>query len=110
MLDRLKVRHEDLNEDLALEMIKTASDRILLRVGMMDEELPKELESICVEVVSSMLNRNQMNHEGVDSESVDVFSIKFVNDLLKQYDDEFMNFRNIKEDEENSFRDVVRFL
>lgn len=110
MIDRLKIRIKDLDETLAGEMIKTAKDRILLRLGLKQESLPKELESICVEVVTAMLNKHQMNHEGVDSERVDVFSVKFVNDLLRQYDDEFDEYKNILADEEDSSRGKLRFI
>lgn len=110
MIDRLKIRIKDLDETLAGEMIKTAKDRILLRVGLKQESLPKELESICVEVVTAMLNKHQMNHEGVDSERVDVFSVKFVNDLLKQYDNEFDEYKRMLANEEDSSRGKVRFL
>ena len=110
MIDRLKIRIKDLDETLAGEMIKTAKDRILLRVGLKQESLPSELESICVEVVTAMLNKHQMNHEGVDSERVDVFSVKFVNDLLRQYDDEFDEYKNILADEEDSSRGKLRFI
>lgn len=110
MLDRLKIRIPDIEDSIANELIKTAKDRILLRVGLKQEELPKELESICVEVVTAMYNRYQMNHEGVDTERVDVFSVKFVNDLLKQYDDEFEEYKQMLADEEDANRGKLRFL
>lgn len=110
MLDRLKVRIPDIEDPIAGELITTAKDRILLRIGLKQDELPTELESICVEIVTAMLNKHQMNHEGVDSERVDVFSVKFVNDLLKQYDDEFDEYKRMLANEEDSSRGKVRFL
>ncbi|MBM7717149.1 hypothetical protein JOC94_004174, partial [Bacillus thermophilus] len=74
MLDRLKVRIPDIDETLAQELIQTATDRILLRVGLRKTSLPPELESIGVEIVTAMYNRHQMNHDGVAEERVDVFS------------------------------------
>lgn len=110
MLGRLKIRIPNIEDPIAEELIKTAKDRILLRVGLKQEELPKELESICVEVVTAMYRKHEMQHEGVDSEGVDVFSVKFVNDLLDQYKDELNEFRRLHENEEDSSRGVVRFL
>lgn len=109
ILDRVKVRIPDIDDNIANELITTASDRIKLRVGV-KEELPKELESICVEVVTAMYNRHQMNHEGVDTERVDVFSVKFVNDLLKQYHNEFEEYKEMLADEEDEHRGKLRFL
>lgn len=110
MLDRLKIRIPGIDEPLAQELIKTAKDRILLRVGIKKTLFPPELESICVEIVTAMYNQHEMNHEGVDSESVDVFSVKFVNDLLKQYEDELREYKTMLSDEEDSNRGKVRFL
>ena len=110
MIERLKVRIKDLDEDVAEELLTTAKDRILIRVGLKQTLFPAELESICVEVVNAMYNKHQMKHEGVESEGVDVFSMKFVNDLLKQYDDEFNEYRRILEDEKDESRGKLRFL
>lgn len=110
MLDRLKVRIPDIDETLADEFIKTATDRIILRAGLTDKVLPAQLQSICVEVVTAMYRRHEMQHEGVESESVDVFSVKFINNLLDEYKDELEAFKKQLEDEEDSNRGVVRFL
>ena len=110
MIERLKIRIKNLDEGLAAEMIKTATDRILLRAGLKQESLPSELESICVEVVAAMLNKHQMNHEGVDSEQVDVFSVKFANNLLDQYDDEFSEYKRMYGEEQTPSRGKVMFI
>lgn len=110
MLDRLKIRIPDIEPSIANELIKTAKDRILLRIGSKQTLFPVELESICVEVVTAMYNKHTMRNEGVDSESVDVFSVKFVNDLLKQYEDELNEYKRMFQDEEDSSRGKVRFL
>lgn len=110
MLDRLRIRKPNLDENLANEFIKTAKDRILLRVGISKSIFPAELESICVEVVSAMYNQHESNHEGVESESVDVFSIKFVNNLLDQYNQELHEYKRLLEKEEDENRYKVRFL
>lgn len=110
MIDRLKIRIRNIDESIANELIKTAQDRIKLRVGLFDQSFPSQLDSICVEVVAAMYRRQEMKHEGTDSESVDGFSIKFVDDLLKQYDQELIEFKRLLKNEEDSSRSKVRFL
>lgn len=110
MLSRIKIRKPDIEDDLANEFIRTAKDRILLRVGVKQQNLPTELESICVEIVTVMINRHEMNAEGVDNEKVDVFSIKFINGLLDEYDKELDSFKDMLDDEDDANRGVVRFI
>lgn len=110
MLNRIKIRKPGVDETLAEEFLKTAKDRILLRAEVRKTIFPPELESICVEVVTAMINRNEMNHEGVDNEKVDVFSIKFINSLLDEYNQELNAYKNMLDDEEDDKRGVVRFL
>src|SRR5699024_3472522 len=108
MQSRVLKRIPNADDRLVDEFITTASDRINLRVGT--DDLPTQLESICVEVVTAMYRKNEMQHEGVDSESVDVFSVKFINRLLDEYEDEFDSFKKKQEDDEGHRRDVLRFL
>lgn len=110
MIERLRVRDPDIDIALAQELLKTASDRILLRVGTGQTLLPAELESIAVEVVVGMYNRHKMKNEGVRSESVDAFSISFIDDLLKGYESEFESYRRIYEKQQDVNRGKVRFL
>lgn len=110
ILERVKIRKPDVDPALADEFIKTTKDRILLRAEVKKTIFPVELESICVEIVTAMINRHEMNHEGVDTESVDVFSIKFINSLLDEYDKELQAYKNMLDDEEDAKRGVVRFL
>lgn len=110
MLERLKIRNPNIDEDIANELLKTAKDRILLRVESRQTIFPVELESICVEVVTAMYNRSVMNHEGIQSESVDVFSVTFIKSLLDEYEREFNAYRNMRNDEEDSSLGKVRFL
>lgn len=110
MIERLRVRVKDIDLPLAEELLKTAKDRILIKVGTGQTLFPKELESICVEVVVAMYNRHMNRSEGIQSESVDAFSVSFVNDLLKEYEEEFANYRNMYKDQLNSNRGKVRFL
>ncbi|SJZ37970.1 hypothetical protein [Garciella nitratireducens] len=108
ILDRVKLRVPRIDETLANEFIISVQDRIKLRLEL--DEYPHELDTIVVEVVQAMNNRHEMNHEGVESESVDVFSIKFIDDLLSQYDSDLQGYINKKKNSENASRGVLRFL
>ena len=110
MLDRLKIRNPNIKDDIAKELIKTAKDRILLRIESKQSLFPTELESICVEVVTAMYNKHMMKNEGIDTERVDVFSIKFVNDLLDQYEHELNAYKNMLNNEDDEARGKVRFI
>lgn len=111
MLERLKIRVPDISDVLANELIRTAQDRIMLRVGLKSvETFPSALESICVEVVTAMYNKSQMQHEGVASESMDAFSMSFINDVLKEYDGELQHYKASLDDDEGVQRGKVRFL
>ena len=112
MLNRVLIRKPDIDNDIAEELIRTAKDRIKLRVGYYEDAFPSELESIVVEVVCAMYNRMQLNQEGVDSERVDVFSVKFIANLLDEYKDELEAFKyKVHEEElEVSGHAKLRFL
>lgn len=110
LIDRLKTRIPDIDTEIAEELIKTAKDRILLRIESKKSIFPKELESICVEVVTAMYNKHIMKNEGVDNEKVDVFSVKFVNNLLSQYDTELESYKRMLADDDDEKRGKVRFI
>lgn len=101
MIERLKVRIPNIDVLVADELIQTAKDRIMLRVGLKDVPFPAELESIGVEIVTAMYNKHQMKHEGVSEERVDVFSMKFINNLLKDYDAEFEDYKRLYIEQED---------
>lgn len=108
---RLTLRIPNINSEIADEMLLTAKDRLLIRVGLKTtDEIPPELHSICVEVASAMYRRYEAQNEGVETERVDVFSIKFVNDLLGQYDSELYEIRKNIENSKNTTKNKVRFL
>lgn len=108
IIDRIKIRESGIDETLANEFILSVQDRIRLRLEL--DEYPADLDTIVVEVVQAMNNKHEMNHEGVESESVDVFSIKFIDDLLSQYGADFKGYLNKKQKSENENRGVLRFL
>lgn len=104
---RVLIRKPDINTDLLAELEKTATDRIRLRIG--ESIFPTELESIAVEVICAMFNKSY--HEGIKSENVDSsFSISFVDDILNEYEKEFVNYLEMKEKSNNVNRGVLRFL
>lgn len=103
---RVSIRIPEINTNLLSELERTATDRIKLRLGVTD--FPVELESIAVEVVCAMYNRSY--HEGIKSEGVDTFSVSFVDDLLKEYEEDFRRYLNNLEKEKNANRGVLRFL
>lgn len=109
MINRLKIRFPDLDETVANEFINTAQDRIKLRIGQFNN-FPEELESICVEIVASMYNRHKMNHQGVESESVDVFSIKFVDKVLDEFKEDLYQYIQYAKVNEDQSYGKVRFL
>lgn len=104
--DRVKIRIPEINDALLSELVQTATDRIKLRVG--ETTLPVELDSVAVDVVCAMYNRR--HHEGIKSEGVDIFSTSFVDNILKEYQDDFRLYVEKKEKEANENRGVFRLL
>jgi hypothetical protein len=104
--NRVLVRKPEINLDLLTELETTATDRINLRLGV--SELPLEIESIAVEVICAMYNKS--HHEGIKSENADTFSVSFVDDILKEYESDFVRYKEMKSKQENANRGVLRFL
>lgn len=104
--ERVLVRIPEINLGLLDELIKTATDRINLRLGL--TLLPPELESVAVEVVCAMHNRKY--HEGIKSEGADTFSISFVDDILKEYEKDFKLYLELKNKQDDVNRGVFRLL
>ncbi|RDW17044.1 hypothetical protein CWR48_15700 [Oceanobacillus arenosus] len=103
---RVKIRKPEIKQELLTELVKTATDRINLRLGL--TILPPELESVAVEVVCAMFNKSY--HEGIKSENVDTFSVSFVDDILKEYEADFTRYLEMKNKQDNANRGVLRFL
>ena len=107
ILDRVLIRKPQADIELLNELIQSTKDRIVLRYGIRDPVFPIELDSVCVEIVTALYNRHEVNHEGVKSESVDAFSISFVDDVIAQYDAEILGYLEIIQP---PVKGVVRFL
>lgn len=113
ILERVKLRTDFENEALIKDFIQTVSDRIRLRLELpLDQAMPKEMESVIAEVVKAMINRYELNHEGVEDEKVDVFSMKFINDLLSPYAEDIALCKKAlqKRLDKDYGKNVVRFL
>lgn len=107
IVKRLKLRLPDEeNTELLDELINTAKDRILLRIG--ENEIPEIFKSILVDVVVKLYRRQY--YEGISSESVDVIKTSFVSDVLSEYDNEFEKYIKDKEKNEDIILRKVRFI
>lgn len=103
---RVLVRLPDISTALLDEYSTTATDRIKIRIE--EEEFPGELNSIAVEVICAMHSKKY--HAGIKNESVDTFKVSFVEDILKEYEEDFQRYLRKKEKAENVNRGVLRFL
>jgi len=86
IVDRVLLRLADESPDQKLidELVRTAKDRILLRIGKAGaEEFPESLETIAVEVTVKAWRRQYF--EGIASEGVDSINTSFVQDILAEY-------------------------
>ncbi|MCK1246236.1 phage head-tail connector protein [Streptococcus uberis] len=109
ILERVKIRMPDVDtQDDALlqELIQSATDRVNLRVG--DSALSTKLETVVVEVTVKMYRR--LFYEGITSEKADTITTNFVDDILKEYEVDLMNYLAEKIKAETSADKVVRFL
>ena len=108
IMSRILIRKPEIKGDLAAELIKTAEDRIKIRIESM--EIPTELQSVVVEVVCAMYNKSQAGNEGMKSENVDTFSVTFLDDILAEYQADFDGYLRMKNKQDNANRGVMRFL
>ena len=95
LIARIKIFKPTTDEKVLKEIVTIIQDRIKLILSIEDgTELPSSFNSILVEATVQLSNRHTMNHEGVESESVEGFSIKFVDNVLKQYEREFTEYKD----------------
>ena len=107
VLDRVKLRLPEANDDPILEeLIKTATDRINLRVRQL--VFPASLESILVEIVVKMYRRKY--YEGISSESADTLNVSFYEDIFSEYDGEFNNWIKMNDEDTGNNKLKVRFI
>ena len=106
VLARVKVRIPEAKEGVLEELVTSATDRILLRIGK--DELPAKLETIAVEIVTKMYRK--MYYEGITSESADTLTVSFVEDIFAEYEEEFKRWMELDDDIEGKNKLKVRFI
>ena len=106
VLERVKVRIPEAKEGVLEELVTSATDRILLRIGK--DELPTKLETIAVEIVTKMYRK--MYYEGITSESADTLTVSFVEDIFAEYEEEFKRWMELDDDIEGKNKLKVRFI
>ena len=106
VLERVKVRIPEAKEGVLEELVTSATDRILLRIGK--DELPTKLETIAVEIVTKMYRK--MYYEGITSESADTLTVSFVEDIFAEYEEEFKRWVELDDDAEGKNKLKVRFI
>ena len=106
VLERVKVRIPEAKEGMLEELVTSATDRILLRIGK--DELPAKLETIAVEIVTKMYRK--MYYEGITSESADTLTVSFVEDIFAEYEEEFKRWMELDDDIEGKNKLKVRFI
>lgn len=104
---RVKIRlPEESNIELIDELIKTAIDRVCVRVG--EATLPDSFKSITVEIVVKAYRRQY--YEGISSEQVDTIGSTFFEDILGEYDKDFTRYLNQKAKKEQEEKGILRFI
>ena len=106
VLERVKVRIPEAKEGVLEELVTSATDRILLRIGK--DELPTKLETIAVEIVTKMYRK--MYYEGITSESADTLTVSFVENIFAEYEEEFKRWMELDDDIEGKNKLKVRFI
>lgn len=106
VIDRVKIRIPEAKDGVLEELIISATDRILLRIGK--DELPQKLETIAVEIVTKMYRR--MMYEGISSESADTLNVTFIDDIFAEYDEEFEKWLKRSDEDEGKNKLKVRFI
>jgi hypothetical protein len=106
IIDRVKVRIPEAKEAVLGELIVSATDRILLRIGK--DELPPKIETIAVEIVTKMYRR--MMYEGISSESADTLNVSFIDDIFSEYEEEFQRWIKLDDEAEGKNKLKVRFI
>ena len=106
VLERVKVRIPDAKEGVLEELVTSATDRILLRIGK--DELPAKLETIAVEIVTKMYRK--MYYEGITSESADTLTVSFVENIFAEYEEEFKRWIALDDEAEGKNKLKVRFI
>lgn len=106
VIERVKVRIPEGKDGVLEELVTSATDRILLRIGK--DELPAKLETIAVEIVVKMYRK--MYYEGISSESADTLTVSFVENIFAEYEEEFKRWIALDDETEGKNKLKVRFI
>jgi hypothetical protein len=106
IIDRVKIRIPEAKDNVLEELITSAADRILLRIGK--DALPTKLETIAVEIVTKMYRK--LYYEGITSESADTLTVSFVEDIFAEYEEEFDRWLKLDDEAEGRNKLKVRFI
>lgn len=103
------------NREKIEELTLTICDRLLLRAGIPAFnkegeriEFPALLESVAVDAVCKAYN--QLNYEGISSESIDTINTTFISNILDEYEEEIKAFAEIWARTNNEAAGIVRFI
>lgn len=100
-----RLQGEELPDGILSDLVKTACDRLCIRLG--EDELPTLFESIAVDAVVKM--RRRIYYEGISSEGSAGLSTSFVDNVLAEYEQEISDWKARKTNTSGSGR-VVSFL
>lgn len=116
IIERAEIRIGEFdNREKIEELSRTICDRLLLRAGVsaFDAEgnrieFPALLESVAVDAICKAYN--QLNYEGISSESVDTINTNFIANILDEYEDELKAFAEIWSRTNDETAGIVRFI
>ena len=108
VLDRVMRRIPDCtaDDDVIQDYIDTVSHRLCLRLGT--DALPTIFESVGVDAAVKMYRRTY--YEGISSEDVANLSTSFVEDILDEYAEEILRYRDRQANGSGGSGKVVSFL
>lgn len=96
-----------------LGYIEDIQKRVMLRLyPYTPEKFPRDLNYIVSDVAIALLNRAEADHEGIETEKVDTFSVTFIDDALSPYLDDIALYKKTLEDKEppDEHKGAIRFL
>lgn len=113
MLTRSVDPYDETEANLVSGYIDDVQQRIMLRLyPYTPPTFPDDLDYIVSDVVIALLNRAEADHEGIQTEKVDTFSVTFIDDALAPYFGDIDRYKKILADQEppDLHKGVIRFL
>jgi hypothetical protein len=103
-----RMNGENYDETIMDEVIQTVTDRLCLRLGVMEETFPDVFKSVVVDASVKLWRRRY--YEGMTAEWQASLKNEFVTDILAEYQDEIEQWLNSSAADQSGNRKVVRFL